>query len=141
MRRGILGIAATTAAVLSGIAFATPSSASDPGDPGYPWDHVWTSYDNVHGATVYAEENGDFIRLCDTAADGYSAHVDIDYGYQWEGVWVDRGSFSLVVGGNGSCVQSNFEIHNIPEGDTVKLSIYTSDSFFPHRDTWFVNDH
>ncbi|WP_146073723.1 hypothetical protein [Amycolatopsis sp. CA-126428] len=41
------------------------SATVDP--PGGSWDHTWTTTDADKGGTVYVEENGDVVSVCDTA--------------------------------------------------------------------------
>ena len=71
MRNKIAALAAT-ALLLAGGALATASSASATENPpgGGGWDHIWFTKDANSGGTLYVEEHGDIVELCDTASDG-----------------------------------------------------------------------
>ncbi|PBC78156.1 hypothetical protein BX265_2917 [Streptomyces sp. TLI_235] len=69
MRHRIAALTAATV-LLAGGALATATSASAAVDPpGGSWDHTCTAVDSAHGGTVYVEEHGDVVSVCDSAAD------------------------------------------------------------------------
>ncbi|MFG3555286.1 hypothetical protein ACGGAQ_12980 [Micromonospora sp. NPDC047557] len=74
--RALTGATALTVAAV--VAFPG-SAAASPEPPGDGWDHVFS----VKGVTVYVEEYGDVISVCDTLANGHNAWVDVSYGSGW----------------------------------------------------------
>ncbi|WP_406453170.1 hypothetical protein OG782_20975 [Streptomyces sp. NBC_00876] len=78
-KRSRLGRRATAALLgavaLAGLSSVTASPATAAEAPtGINWDHTW----NGKGVRVYVEEHGDYISVCDTAANGHSAFVTVD---------------------------------------------------------------
>ncbi|MFI7072605.1 hypothetical protein [Micromonospora sediminicola] len=69
--RGLVGAAALTAATV--VAFPGGAAAS-PEPPDSSWDHVFSA----KGVTVYVEEYGDIISVCDSLANGYAATVFVE---------------------------------------------------------------
>lgn len=140
----ILGTAATTLAVLGGVLFATPASANvPPPEGGGSWDHIWYSDDvddrnGQHFWVLYGEENGDEFRLCDTDADGEYASARI----AWEFA-DDEHAFTLAIGGEGNCVESDYHTHDITEGVTVDIQVSMCAKYCEEyvQDTWYKNDH
>lgn len=63
-----------SALVLAAAIVVTPSSAfADVPPGGGTWDHVLTQ----PGVSLSIEEHGDVIQVCDTAANGSGAHVNV----------------------------------------------------------------
>lgn len=122
---------------LGAIALAAPASASDPGGDG-SWDHSFQSWNG--GASLYVEEHGDVIELCDSKADGYSAHATISWG-------AGAGQkFSLAVGGAGTCVESTAATHDIPEKSStfsgrVDLAFWSGSTQSVNDIHYYINDH
>ncbi|WP_432190311.1 hypothetical protein [Streptomyces sp. Tue6028] len=123
-----MGLAAGIAAALGVIAIASPASAIDPGDGS--WDHSFQSWNG--GASLYIEEHGDIIEVCDSAADGYSAHADIS----WNG-----GGYSLTAAGAGNCTYSTASTHDIPEGIRVDVTFWSGNTVSVNDIIYFINDH
>ncbi|OXM66332.1 hypothetical protein CF165_20295 [Amycolatopsis vastitatis] len=120
---------------------ATSASATvDP--PGGSWDHTWTTTDANKGGTVYVEENGDVVSVCDTAADGLSARVKISV-EQTPNTWSER--YTLVAsGGLGSCATaraSDGGSHNLPEGSSIGVTVYLGPDFQHDSTHSYLNDH
>jgi hypothetical protein len=123
---GALALSATTAVLTTGSAFAS----EPPG--GIVWDHVY----KTTGVTVYVEEHGDWVSLCDSAANGSGAYVVVQ----------DRveQSYRLEVKSYGSCMTRSaadgyqFDLH---EGDTIGLEMDGDGSGPGHKYVTFVNDH
>ncbi|MCF2528905.1 hypothetical protein [Yinghuangia soli] len=107
---GLFGAAALAA--LSAIAAPTASAAPDPVPT--TWDHRYIA----SGVTVYVKENGDVISVCDSAANGYSAWVDVAEPY-------GPGYQMTVTGGYGSCVTrsaGNGGVYDLQENVQIGLS-------------------
>jgi hypothetical protein len=138
VNRKIAGILVGGATVIGSLAFAAPASASPSPPQGGSWDHVWTSTDSTHGATVYVEEHGDVIDVCDTASDGHLAEVRV--------AW-DFDSFIIRASGYGVCTVSTNVNHDLPEAqmsNNITVSVYrnsTSSGPVNLYKTFFVNDH
>ncbi|MFI7072608.1 hypothetical protein [Micromonospora sediminicola] len=103
--RAFAGAAALTVAVV----VAWPgSAAASPEPPGDGWDHVFSA----KGVTVYVEEYGDVISVCDTLANGHNAWVSVSDASDWV--------YSATVNsGAGSCSThraSEGGIYNLREG-------------------------
>ncbi|MEU8028003.1 hypothetical protein AB0C13_05120 [Streptomyces sp. NPDC049099] len=118
------------------LATATPASATvDP--PGGTWDHTWHTTDaSPYGGTVYVEEYGDVVEVCDTAADGYNANA-------W--VYQSTGTYYVITtsGGNGSCATARASdgvgYHNLPENETFHVNVYTCNN--PDAPCAYQSDH
>ncbi|MHA6619270.1 hypothetical protein [Pseudonocardia sp. DLS-67] len=119
--RATAGVLAMTAAALVG--FAGSATAGEP--PPSEWDHRWTD----RGVAVYVREYGDRISVCDTAADGSNAYVQVSWGSDADGY-----SF-YTSGGKGDCRSSS---QNIPEGVWVGIRYAGSGPIKPAE---FKNDH
>jgi hypothetical protein len=125
-------------ALLTGGTFAAASAASatTPPPDGGSWDHVWTtSDDSPHGGTVSIEEYGDYVQLCDTAADGLTPHVTVSY---------PGGTYTLTAsGGNGSCTAAGAVdggSYNLPENDEIAVSVYLGSHQYETTHE-YLNDH
>jgi hypothetical protein len=117
-----MALAATTIMVTAGSA-----SAND--TPGINWDHTFSG----RGATVYVEEHGDIIELCDSVANGHSAWIDVN------GQYIMR-----VSGGKGSCVShqaSDGAAYNLPEGEYIALYWDGEGRSSTNFGSGFQNDH
>ncbi|MGV9351454.1 hypothetical protein ACWDSD_43495 [Streptomyces spiralis] len=131
--------ASLAAAVLGGLMTftASPASAATPPD-GIVWDHVWSA----PGVTVYVEEHGDYVSVCDSDANGDSATATV-----WEvnGTVLYEQYTITVTSGAGSCVTraaSDGGVYDLTEGSTAKFQIgFRGDSSYSmDYETW-VNDH
>jgi hypothetical protein len=134
--KAVVSVLALTAATLFG--FAGSAAAGTP--PPHVWDHRWTT----SGATLYVQEHGDVVSLCDSAANGIRPGAIV--GWFTSTGW--HAYDMLATGGNGSCksisANSNPCVRcNIPEGVTVRVSFYGANSpSGPARiEKTFVNDH
>nr|WP_240929904.1 hypothetical protein [Streptomyces coryli] len=116
----------------------TGGSASAYPDPGFDWDHIFgiNSDTPASGVRVYAEENGDYISVCDTAKDGYSAKVIVgEDGYSGD-------SYGMTAsGGKGTCKThkaSDGARYNLEENNGVSLKYWAKggDNY-----AYFKNDH
>lgn len=137
MSRKMTLAAAGLITVVGGAVFTPPSPAAASTDPpAGGWDHTWTSTDSGQGATVYVEEYGDIIEVCDSDEDGRSAAADVSWNSGASG-------FTLIAGGIGNCSKSTASKHNIPEGVTVTVSVYRSESGTVENRSihTYVNDH
>ncbi|NIH81888.1 hypothetical protein FHX46_004418 [Amycolatopsis viridis] len=121
-------ITATATAVLATTGAAAATTYTPPGG----WDHTWSTPD--HSATVYVEEHGDVIKLCDTKANGNSAQVLV-FQHGWRKAW-------WTAKGNGTCV-----MHRASEGDPYDLDEVETKLYFHGAETEadtirsFSNDH
>ncbi|GAB3578140.1 hypothetical protein GCM10027445_44890 [Amycolatopsis endophytica] len=121
-------VALTAAAVVA--TTGTASAAVEP--PGDGWDHTF----KASGVVVYVEENGDRISICDTAANGKRAQLD---------VWIGSDPIysSVVTKGKGSCVThsaSQGGKYNLPEGKQIVLAFFGNGYDYRAEES-FVNDH
>ncbi|MFG3558616.1 hypothetical protein ACGGAQ_29995 [Micromonospora sp. NPDC047557] len=71
--RALTGVAALTVAA---VVVFPGSAAASPEPPGDGWDHVFSA----KGVTVYVEEYGDIVSVCDSLANGYAATVFVESG-------------------------------------------------------------
>lgn len=136
MSRTVLG---ATTALVAGIALATPASATIT-PPGGAWDHIVTTRDAApHGGTVYIQEYGDVIDLCDTDADGLAPTVQINY--TLDGIPYHYGMTAS--GGYGSCVvrsASDGGVYNLPENTEIIVTVYLGNYDYTFSGP-YVNDH
>ncbi|MFJ8943703.1 hypothetical protein ACIRG4_10590 [Streptomyces sp. NPDC102395] len=93
----------------AGLSFAQPASAAVNGDTSIVWGGIsWPK------ASAYFQENGDELRVCDIAKDGFGA---------WAGLY-ERSSNkflkSISVGGSGNCRTNT---GNIKEGTLVYIKL------------------
>jgi hypothetical protein len=145
MRNRIAALAATTV-MLAGGALATASAASasvaPPGGGG--WDHTWTTVDAKHGGTVYVEEHGDVVSLCDTAADGYAPRAEVS---TQDSVGTYDIKYTITgAGGYGACTTysaSNGGKYDLPENDNIMISIWLGPTKPGPGFKWYtyLNDH
>ncbi|HEY3502086.1 MAG TPA: hypothetical protein VGN37_04760 [Actinocatenispora sp.] len=141
-------IAAVAAAVLLGaggaLAAASSASASTlPPPDGGSWDHNWTTTDALHGGTIYVEEHGDMIYLCDTASDGLAPRARI-FAQEASGDYIQR--YTLTASdGKGSCTghdASEGGVYDLAENDNISVDLFLGPlpgSY--HDDRTFLNDH
>lgn len=120
---------------------ATSASATvDP--PGGSWDHTWTTTDANKGGTVYVEENGDVVSVCDSFADGLAARARVSV-QQSSGAYLER--YTLVAsGGLGSCATaraSDGGTHDLPEHVSIGVTVYLGPDFQHASDHYYLNDH
>lgn len=136
--------AATAAILITGGALAMAPQASAVTDPpgGDSWDHVYTTSDSGHGGTLYIEEYGDFIELCDTKADGLAPRADISV-LQSDGNY--KLAYQLISSqGNGFCVShqaSDGGVYNLPENTTIHVHIYLGPNGASQNNYNYSNDH
>ncbi|GHE98884.1 hypothetical protein GCM10017786_34850 [Amycolatopsis deserti] len=121
-----VAVAAAGALVPVGTAVAMP----DP--PGDGWDHTFTA----PGVTVYVEEYGDRISVCDSEANGSSAMVNVwaNGGWRYEAV---------ANGGFGTCVMHSANdggAYNLPEGAYIELYYKGVSTGYATKSS-YVNDH
>ena len=81
------------------------SAAASPEPPGDSWDHVFSA----KRVTVYVEQYGDVISVCDTSANGHNAWVSVSYAS-------DSLYSATVNSGAGSCAT-----HRASEGGIYDL--------------------
>ncbi|GAB3584164.1 hypothetical protein GCM10027445_59920 [Amycolatopsis endophytica] len=127
--RTLFTVATLTAA---GVLATAGSAAASPEPPGDGWDHTYRDL----GVTVYVEEYGDRISVCDAEANGSSAQVN---------VWADGGwrYKAVVSNGNGSCVThsaSQGGAYNLPEGAYIELYYKGVSTSYATKSS-YVNDH
>jgi hypothetical protein len=143
MRHKLAALAATTVIVAGGsLANATSASATiDP--PAGGWDHTWTTTDAKQGGTVYVEEYGDVVQVCDTAADGVSPLVDVYYFNSTTNEWIHR--YQLRAGGGvGSCASASASqggAYNLPEGAEIEVDVWLNEVPDYASEHFYLNDH
>lgn len=121
------------AAVLASLsAVAAPSASAADVPDGIVWDHVY----KAPGVTVYVEEYGDIISVCDSAANGAPAIASIT------DMTKVRSYTIKVTNGYGSCVTrgaGDGGVYNLTEGATIEVAYRGSGSVF----LWdrYLNDH
>jgi hypothetical protein len=127
---GVAGAAALAAATI--MATAGSASADEPPD-GIVWDHTYTA----PGVTVYVEEHGDIISVCDSAENGHSAWVQVD----WSNGGFPATYKSTVTNGVGSCKthQASEVGFDLDEGIYIKLAFEGDGSTL--RTAQFLNDN
>ncbi|MEU4520322.1 hypothetical protein AB0F52_16685 [Amycolatopsis sp. NPDC024027] len=142
MRNKIAALVATTAFVAGGTLMTATSASATVDPPGGSWDHTWTTTDADKGGTVYVEENGDVVSVCDTAADGLSARVDV-------AVQESTGGYRVVYrltasGGLGSCATaraSDGGTHDLPEHVNIGVAVYLGPNYQHTSNHYYLNDH
>lgn len=134
--------AAATGVLVAGLGFATATQASAaPVAPDGSWDHIWTTSDANHGGTVYVEEHGDVITLCDTAADGVSATAAVTYDQGNDNYKV---AYQMNVGGNGTCTTHRATqggVYDLPENTEIYIYIYIGADGTGGTGHYYLNDH
>ncbi|MGA8112272.1 MAG: hypothetical protein WCA46_01275 [Actinocatenispora sp.] len=144
MRNKIATVAATVLLAAAG-ALATASSASAgtlPPPGGGSWDHTWTTTDSAHGGTVYVEENGDMVYLCDTAGDSYAPRVKIA-ARNSAGEYVERYTMTAS-DGNGSCTGHSAPeggVYDLTEGSDIGVTIWLGPNYEHQSTHYYLNDH
>ncbi|NIH82962.1 hypothetical protein [Amycolatopsis viridis] len=122
-------LSAVVTLAAAGVLVPAGSASAMPDPPGDGWDHTFSEL----GVTVYAEEYGDRIAVCDTAANGASAVVNV-----WAGPW----KYEAVASGFGTCTThraSEGGRYNLPEGVYVDLYYKGDNGYATH--SGFMNDH
>ena len=142
MRNKIAALAATTAFVAGGTLLTATSASATVDPPGGSWDHTWYTTDADKGGTVYVEENGDVVSVCDSDADGLSARAKVSV-EESPNVW--RELYTLIAsGGVGSCATaraSDGGTHNLPEGASISVVVYLGPNFQHDSTHEYLNDH
>jgi hypothetical protein len=142
MRTRIAAIAAAVLLTGAALATASPAWASDPGG-GAAWDHIWTTVDADQGGTVYIEEHGDVVELCDTAADGYAPRLEV-FTQASNGQYTPRYDLTAS-GGFATCVTrsaSNGGIYDLPENDNISVAIWLGpNAGFDGSQHYYLNDN
>ncbi len=141
MRTKIAAVAATALLVGGMLATASTASASDPGGGG-SWDHTWTTTDAAHGGTIYVQEHGDILMVCDTAADGNAARAQVAY----DNVALGKEIYFTITasGGNGSCSEtkaSDGAPYDLPENQEIGVTVYIGPDFGHENAEGFMNDN
>ncbi len=144
MRHKIAALAATTLFVAGG-ALATAASASASVDPpSGGWDHTWTTTDGDKGGTVYIEENGDRVSVCDTAADGYAPRVQVANEESTVPGAYDIRYTLTASGGLGSCATASASqggVYNLPENTSIGVTVWLGPSYKYPSTHYYLNDH
>ncbi len=142
MRNKIAALVATTAFVAGGTLMTATSASATVDPPGGSWDHTWTTTDAKNGGTVYVEENGDVVSVCDTAADGLSARAQVSV-QESSGAYYER-YILIASGGVGSCATaraSDGGDHNLPEHVNIGVSVFLGPDFQHASVHHYLNDH
>lgn len=141
MRKTFATAAATTALVIGGSLACATSASAAPSPPSGSWDHTWYTSDSAHGGTIYVQEYGDIVYLCDSAADGYAPTAMI-------GVKDSTGAYQAqyllsATGGNGSCAShraSQGGKYNLPENIEISIGVWLGGNL--HGSThYYLNDN
>ncbi|MEW2519623.1 hypothetical protein [Actinacidiphila alni] len=137
MMRDKIKVLAAAAALAVGavVATAMPASAAPSPPSGGSWDHTWTTSDSAHGGTVYIQEHGDVVELCDTAADGYAPRVTV---YNTDGYELTASD------GYGTCVVASASqggSHDLPEGKEIYVDIWLGPANGWETEHSYLNDH
>ncbi|WP_328616935.1 hypothetical protein OHS18_11265 [Amycolatopsis sp. NBC_00355] len=144
MRNKIAALAATTVFVAGGTLMTATSAWASVDPPSGGWDHTWTTTDGNKGGTVYIEENGDRVSLCDTAADGYSPRVQIaNEEGSVPGAYDIRYTLTAS-GGLGSCVSAGASqggVYNLPESTSIGVTIWLGPDYKYSSIHYYLNDH
>ena len=143
MRNKIAAVVATTAFVAGG-SLMTATSASATVDPPGSWDHTWTTTDAAKGGTVYIQENGDVVSLCDTAADGLAPRFDVSVEESTVPGAYDTRYTLTASGGFGSCLTtraSDGGSHNLPENWNIGVGIWLGPNYQHSSQHYYFNDH
>ncbi|MFI5592428.1 hypothetical protein ACIA5G_45775 [Amycolatopsis sp. NPDC051758] len=142
MRNKIAALVATTAFVAGGTLLTATSASATVDPPGGSWDHTWKTTDANKGGTVYVEENGDVVSVCDSFADGLAARARVSV-QQSSGAYYER--YTLVAsGGLGSCATaraSDGGTHDLPEHVSIGVTVYLGPDFQHASDHYYLNDH
>jgi hypothetical protein len=122
-------IAATITVSAAAALAATPAFADNP-PGGIVWDHTYKE----PGVTVYVEEHGDIISVCDSSENGHSAWVEVNYAY---------GRYRLTAsGGVGTCATgSASDGWDLPEELEISLLFDGNGGSYAEGVESFVNDH
>ncbi|WP_290055933.1 hypothetical protein [Amycolatopsis solani] len=137
-------MAATTVFAVTGtLAAATPALASvEP--PAGGWDHTWTTTDADKGGTVYIEENGDRVSVCDTASDGLSPRVQVASEESSVPGAYDIRYTLTASGGLGSCATASASqggVYNLPENTSIGVTVWLGPNYKFQSTHYYLNDH
>ena len=144
MRNKIAALVATTAFVAGGTLMTAPSASATVDPPGGSWDHTWKTTDANQGGTVYVEENGDVVSVCDSAADGLSARADISVEESSVPGAYDTRYTLVASGGVGSCATaraSDGGKHDLPEHWNIGVTVFLGPNYQHASTHYYLNDH
>jgi hypothetical protein len=144
MRNKIAALAATTAFIAGGTLMTATSASATVDPPGGSWDHTWTTTDSNKGGTIYIEENGDVVSLCDTAADGLAPRAEIAVEESSVPGAYDVRYRLTASGGLGSCATaraSDGGDHNLPENWNIGVHIGLGPNYAHQSQHYYLNDH
>ncbi|WP_410641640.1 hypothetical protein [Amycolatopsis sp. lyj-346] len=144
MRNKIAALVATTAFVAVGTLVSATSASAAVDPPGGSWDHTWTTTDARNGGTIYVEENGDVVSLCDTASDGLAPRATISVEQSSVPGAYDTRYTLTASGGLGSCATaraSDGGTHNLPENWSIGVGIYLGPNYQYSSQHYYLNDH
>jgi hypothetical protein len=144
VRNKALGVAAAAVFAAGGmLATATAAGAAvDP--PSNGWDHTWTTTDGNKGGTVYIEENGDRVSVCDTAADGYAPRVQVASEESSVPGAYDIRYTLTASGGLGSCASASASqggVYNLPENTNIGITVWLGPDYKYQSTHYYLNDH
>jgi hypothetical protein len=144
MRNKIAAMAATTAFVALGTLGTATSASASVEPPGDGWDHTWTTTDADKGGTVYVEENGDRISVCDTAADGLAPRAQIAVEESSVPGAYDIRYTLTASGGLGSCATASASmggVYNLPENWSIGVAVWLGPNYKNSSQHYYLNDH
>jgi hypothetical protein len=142
MRNKIAALVATTAFVAGGTLMTATAASATVDPPGGSWDHTWKTTDAAKGGTVYVEENGDVVSVCDSAADGLSARADV--AVQSSSGQYDVRYHLVASGGLGSCDTaraSDGGSHDLPEHISIGVTVFLGPNYQHGSTHYYLNDH
>lgn len=130
-------LAAGAMALATAAVMATAGTAFAGGPPdGINWDHTY----KATGVVVYVEEHGDIVSVCDTAANGHAAEVEV----QDQAPEFYPPDYTIrATNGKGSCKTaqaSDGKTYDMYEGDNVDLYFDGNTGTYNHT-AEFLNDH
>ena len=144
MHNKIAALVATTAFVAGGTLLTATSASATVDPPGGSWDHTWKTTDANKGGTVYVEENGDVVSVCDSAADGLSARADIAVEESSVPGAYDTRYTLVASGGLGSCATaraSDGGTHDLPEHWNIGVTVFLGPNYQHPSTHYYLNDH
>lgn len=142
MRNKIAALVATTAFVAGGTLMTATAASATVDPPGGSWDHTWKTTDAAKGGTVYVEENGDVVSVCDSAADGLSARADV--AVQSSSGQYDVRYHLVSSNGLGSCATaraSDGGTHDLPEHVNIGVTVFLGPDYQHASTHYYLNDH
>ncbi|WP_329004043.1 hypothetical protein OHA18_11670 [Kribbella sp. NBC_00709] len=138
-KRSATLLAAAVMLVGGALATAAPASAAPAPPDGSRWDHTFTSVDSNHGATMYVEEHGDVIELCDSASDGYAARAIVSGNPSLSGTL----TYTMTSSGAGVCTvhtASQGGAYDLPEVWTIYVKLWVGTKYLGEKQYSFLND-